>query len=230
MRIMSYNIHSGKNMGNVLDIPAIADVIREIGPDICALNEVRMRTTDVGGLELARVLGEATDMHWRFGRAIDIAGGEYGNAILSCYPVCSSRVVAVPELPVEERIGYYEPRVALECILETPHGPVQAITCHFGLSRREQEEAVKTVISMLREDMPAVFMGDLNIQPDDDLIATMRAKIRDTAGDTPLTFPAREARIKIDYIFASAHFACKEFSVRQTLASDHLPVFVDAQL
>lgn len=230
MRIMSYNIHSGKNMDNVLDIEAIGRVISDLKPDICALNEVRMRTQDVGGRELARDLGEMAGMDWRFGRAIDIAGGEYGNALLSRFPIVSSRVVPVPELPPQEQEGAYEPRAALEAIVQTPQGPVQAITCHFGLSRREKEEAVKTVLSMMRSDMPCLFMGDLNICPDSDLVAQLRARLCDTAGDTPLTFPARNAQIKIDYIFVSSHFSCEPFCTCQTLASDHLPVYVDARL
>ena len=83
---------------------------------------------------------------------------------------------------------------------------------------------------MIRTDMPCVFMGDLNIEPDNDLIAKLRERLCDTADDTPLTFPARDAEIKIDYIFLSNHFACDGLKTQQTLASDHLPVFTDAEL
>jgi len=230
MRIMSYNIHSGKSMDNVLDIPAIANVVKELAPDICALNEVRMRTLDVGGLELAREIADAAGMYWRFGRAIYYNGGEYGNALLSRYPVSFSRVVPVPDVPEEERESRFEPRSVLEAIVMTDAGPVQALTCHFGLTRGEQERAVQTVLSMIRTDMPCVFMGDLNIMPDNDLISVLREHLRDTAGEKPFTFPARNPDCKIDYIFASEHFACAEFVTEQTLASDHLPVFVDAEL
>lgn len=230
MRMMSYNIHSGKNMDNVLDIPAIAQVVKELAPDICALNEVRMRTRDVDGLELAKEIGEAAGMYWRFGRAIDYNGGEYGNGMLSRYPISFSRVVPVPNVPEAERERRFEPRSVLETIVLTDEGPVQALTCHFGLTRGEQERAVATVVSMLRTDMPVVFMGDLNIQPDNDLIAVLREHICDTAGAEPFTFPARNANIKIDYIFASEHFACGEFTTVQTLASDHLPVYVNAEI
>ena len=230
MRMMSYNIHSGKNMDNVLDIPAIAQVVKELGPDICALNEVRMRTRDVGGLELAKEIGEAAGMYWRFGRAIDYNGGEYGNGMLSRYPISFSRVVPVPDVPEEERERRFEPRSVLETIVLTDEGPVQALTCHFGLTRGEQERAVATVVSMLRTDMPVVFMGDLNMLPDDDLIAVLREHICDTAGAEPFTFPARDANSKFDYIFASEQFACGEFTTVQTLASDHLLVYVDAEI
>lgn len=230
MRVMSYNIHSGKSMDNVFDMPSILKVIRGQAPDICALNEVRMRTTDVGGMELARYLGEGLSMNWRFGRAIDIAGGEYGNAILSRYPILSSRVVPVPELPPEERVGYYEPRAALECVLETENGPVRAITCHFGLSVREREEAVKTVLGMIGKDMPCMLMGDFNAEPNDPVLAPIREALCDTAGDAPLTFSARSPKIKIDYIFTSKEFACGPLRAPKTLASDHLPIVADMTL
>ena len=183
-----------------------------------------------GGLELARVIAEDVGMDWRFGRAIDIAGGEYGNAILTRLPILSSRVVPVPELPPRDWEYLYEPRAALEAILMSPDGPLQVITCHFGLNRAEQEAAAETVLSMLRTDIPAVFMGDLNIQPDSDLIAALRGMLCDTADRLPCTYPARHADIKIDYIFASKHLHCSALQTVQTLASDHLPVFADAQL
>ncbi len=230
MKIMSYNIHSGKNMDNVLDIPAISAVIGAEKPDVCALNEVRMRTTDVGGLELARVLGEDNGMQWRFGRAIDIAGGEYGNAILSRWPILESRVVPVPELPPQQRKRHYEPRAALECVVETPEGRVRVITCHFGLNEDEQQAAVETIVSMLSDDLPTVFMGDLNVTPKDPVLEPIRARLRDTAGETPLTFSAREPFEKIDYIFLSREFTAGPLETRQTLASDHLPVVVEARL
>ena len=217
-------------MDNVLDIPAISAVIGAEAPDICGLNEVRMRTRDIGGIELARVLAEDNGMQWRFGRAIDYNGGEYGNAILSRWPIVESRVVPVAELPPETQARHYEPRAALECIIETPQGRVRAIVCHFGLSHEEQVEAVKTIVSMLEGDLPTIFMGDLNVTPEDPVLAPIRAILQDTAADTPLTFSAREPFEKIDYIFLSRHFAAGRLETRQTLASDHLPVMAQADL
>ena len=230
MRIMSYNIHSGKNMDNMLDIAAIGEVIRGLAPDICALNEVRMRTKDIDGREIAPELADMTGMYWRFGRAIYFNGGEYGNAMLSRYPISFTRVVPVPDVPEGEREKRFESRAVLEAIVLTDKGPMQVLTCHFGLSRGEQERAAETVLSMLRTDMPCALMGDFNIEPDNGLIAKLRERLCDTAGDTPLTFPARGAGIKIDYIFLSNHFSCDGLKTQQTFASDHLPVFTDAEL
>lgn len=230
MRIMSYNIHSGKNMDNELDIRSIGDVIAEIGPDVCALNEVRMRTDDVHGVEIAKVLGEQCGMQWRFGRTIYIANGEYGNGMLSRFPIVSSRVVPVPDVPQGERERRFEPRAALECIVDTGKGKMQVITCHFGLSHAEQVNAVETILSMISPDMPTVFMGDLNATPDDGVLVPLMQALRDSGTDKPLTFSARSPFEKIDYIFTSEEFAPAQLQTVKTEASDHLPVYIDTEL
>lgn len=231
MRIMSYNLHSGKSMDNVFDMEAIADVIAELKPDICALNEVRMGTTDVGRMSMAPWLARKLDMEWRFGRTIYIAGGEYGIGMLSRFPIISSRVVPVPDLPQDERARRFEPRAVLECVIDTGKGKIRAVTSHFGLSLGERHNAVETVFGLIDEDekLPTVFMGDLNAEPDEDTIAMLRERLNDTAGDTPLTFPARGTNIKIDYIFTDG-FEKAELKTYETLASDHLPVYIDTDI
>ena len=227
MRIMTYNIHSGRNMSNVFDIGPIGDVISEIGPDICALNEVRMRTADVQGLELARVLGEKCGMEWRFGRTIDINGGEYGNALLSRWPIIETECVDVPDVPAERRIRHFEHRGALSCVIDAPQGRLQAIVCHFGLSAEEANNAVETVISLKRGDMPVILMGDFNITPDSGYVRRLRAVFTDTAGEKPLTFSAADPHSKIDYILTAGGLVAGQLNTKKTLASDHLPVFCD---
>ena len=229
MRIMSYNIHSGKDADNVLDMNGIIEVIRKLAPAVCALNEVRMGTTDVKGAYLAKDAGEALKMEWRFGRAIDIAGGEYGNAILSKYPITASRVVPVPEVPAERREKRYEPRCVLECDVAAPMGELRVLTCHFGLSDEEARLACDTVLALLAEDArPAVFMGDLNLQPDSPIIARLRTALTDTGDMLPLTFNAKAPTIKIDYIM-SRGLSLGRLQTYATTASDHLPVFADEE-
>ena len=40
LRIMTYNIHSGRDAWGRLDLAAIGEFIRTLNPDILALNEV----------------------------------------------------------------------------------------------------------------------------------------------------------------------------------------------
>ncbi len=231
MRIMTYNIRSGRNMENVLAPEEQIKVIKGLAPDICALNEVRVHTTDVGGMDIAAEYGEKLGMEHRFARTIDINGGEYGIAMLSRYPIVSSRIVPVPDLPEEERGRRFEPRTVLACEIDTPEGRLCAITSHFGLSDGERKNAAATVLSLVSEtDMPVVFMGDLNAKPGDAVIESLRAALYDTAGDTPLSFPSSGPEIRIDYIFTSRHFKKADMQTFATQASDHLPAYIDTGL
>ena len=82
LRIMTYNIHSGRDAWGRLDLAAIGEFIRTLNPDILALNEVRMGTSDVNGDEQARTLAAQLGMHWTFAPAIPYRGGQYGIAVL----------------------------------------------------------------------------------------------------------------------------------------------------
>lgn len=230
MRIMSYNLQSGKRLDGVLDIDGQAAVIAALKPDICALNEVRMGTIDVNGAYMANCISDKLKMHSFFGKSLDINGGMYGNALLSRYPILAARCVDVPDTPIEEcERDDCEHRVAVECILDTPAGKLRAIACHFGRNHKEAEKACDTVLRLAKDDMPTVLMGDFNIQPDDALVARLRERLNDTAADTPLTQPSDMPEIKIDYIFTSRDIRSLPMKAYDTTASDHLPVYTDIE-
>ena len=230
MRIMSYNLQSGYRLDRTHDIDGQAAILAALRPDVCALNEVRMGTKDVDGCFMADYIAGKIGMNSFFGKALDINGGMYGNAILSRYPILTARCVDVPDTPIEEceRDGR-EHRCAVECILDTPNGKLRAITCHFGLNHREAEHACETVLSLIKDGMPTVLMGDFNIQPDDVLVAKLRERLSDTGTELPLTQPSDTPEIKIDYIFTSKGIQAAPMKTFDTTASDHLPVYTDIE-
>lgn len=85
LRIMTYNIHSGRDAWGRLDLAAIGEFIRMLNPDILALNEVRMGTSDVNGDEQARTLAAQLGMHWTFARH-----SLSGRAVRHCRPFAFS--------------------------------------------------------------------------------------------------------------------------------------------
>ena len=113
LRIMTYNIHSGRDAWGRLDLAAIGEFIRTLNPDILALNEVRMGTSDVNGDEQARTLAAQLGMHWTFAPAIPYLGGQYGIAVLSRFPIVRTDFWPVKPVPVEQREKYYEDRAPL---------------------------------------------------------------------------------------------------------------------
>ena len=83
-------------MDGKIDLERIAHIIRTVTPDLVALQEVDKKTRRVDGVDQATVLGKLTGMNSVFGKAIDFSGGEYGNAVLSRFPLQNIKVHLLP--------------------------------------------------------------------------------------------------------------------------------------
>ena len=220
--VMTYNIRSGKNMAGDLNIAYAAQVISDMAPDLVNVNEVRNRSADVGRANQAQQLGDLLGMSWRFGKSIPFMGGMYGNAMLSRYPVLSSEVVHIPDIGPQ-----FEHRTVFKNVLDIQGQTLTLLGSHFGLSAAEQENGVKTVLSLAEKiDGPIVLMGDLNTRPDDPVLAPLYEVFTDCFGGavTPHTYPAISPEIKIDYIMVRGLTVLNALSI-SSLNSDHLPLF-----
>lgn len=229
MRLMTYNIQSGRDAYKTLDLSKCEGTIKEFDPDILALNEVRMKTLDVGDTEQARALAENLHMHFFFAKAIDYNGGEYGIALLSKFPIKNAQAIPVPPLPLEKRAARYEDRVLLKAELDVNGKTVFVFVSHFGLSNAERESATALFEKeIVKIDDPAIFMGDLNMRPDDALISKIKTHITDLSeNETFMTHHTLTLEDRIDYIFASRHFTCNRIFSPYSTASDHLPIVAD---
>ena len=226
LKAMTYNIRSGRNLAYDLNLEHAASVIRSVQPDFVTLNEVRSHTVDVGPINQAHELGRLTGYYPVFAKAIDILGGEYGNAFLSRLPVLETQIVHIPD--PEERPGdyHYEHRCILRCVLMAGDERITVFSTHFGLAPGEQTNAVNTLLGLLKnESGPVVMMGDLNATPDAPVMKPLLAALQDTAaGCDLLTFPSDVPDRKIDYILYSAHFRCENLHSINTQNSDHRPL------
>lgn len=250
LKVMSYNLQSGRNYGGVLtrNYDWQIEVIRHAMPDIVGLQEVGKHPS--AGFPLYPMEGYPTeyiakelDMHSYFAKSILVEGKyPYGNAVLSKYPIKSAKTVMVPDPVKQEKNGYYETRSVLVAELDVLSG-ITVLVSHFGLMDEEKENAVQTVLQILQDiKTPVLFMGDLNMKPDDKILQPIFGALQDTANGalTPVTWPSdvdkttgkgrkrpQEEVRKIDYIFASEHFKVKNVETLQSRASDHLPYVVD---
>ncbi len=226
MKIMTYNVQSGRDAWGQLHLDGTAETINRLSPDICGLNEIRVNCRDSENIDQAEYLGQKTGMEAHFAKAIPLLDGEYGIGLLSRYPVSEFKVHPVPDVPAEEREkGYYENRVIYRAVVKTPDGDVAVFGSHFGLTRPERVYATRLLLSLVKEEtLPVIFMGDLNMEPGDELIKQISAELTDlNRNPTYLTHHVLNAHNTIDYIFvrnldykpARAFFSC---------ASDHMPV------
>src|SRR5687767_5509044 len=121
IRVLCYNIHHANppSKPNLIDMAAIAHVIKQQEPHLVALQEVDVRTERSGKtLHQAEELGRLTGMTAYFAKAIDYGGGEYGVAILSKYPM---EQMSINPLPTAEGTNG-ERRTLATAVITVPGG------------------------------------------------------------------------------------------------------------
>jgi endonuclease/exonuclease/phosphatase family metal-dependent hydrolase len=237
IRVLCYNIHHANppSKPDVIDIAAIANVIKQQEPHLVALQEVDVRTERSGKtLHQAEELARLTGMRAQFFKAIDYGGGEYGVAILSKYPMDQ---VSNHPLPTAEGTNG-ERRTLGTAVITLPDGKkfLFAVT-HLDAQRNDTNRVLQQtkIAALLKaQTLPVVLAGDMNA-----VAGTGSMNIHDCyftrscITGCPFTIPVINPNKTIDYI---SYAPAEKFTVLQhkvipeTYASDHLPVFAVLQL
>ena len=240
LRVMTYNIYGARatSPANAADLDAIAEVIRRQNPDFVTLNEVDVFTDRTGkDVHQARDLAEKLGMEWHFSKAIDRDGGEYGDAVLSKYPILEKRSYRLPcaaEQPGEDRSL---------CVIrvQIDGKDLYVASTHLDHLSGDASRLVQaTEIRRIRDtelEGDLILCGDLNAIPSSNVIATMTSFLTNTGPIDQYTFPSDDPSRKIDYIMYAPieHFGvqnCQVVSrgdqqVDGVDASDHRPVIAD---
>lgn len=243
LRVMTYNIYGARatSPANAADLDAIAEVIRRQNPDFVTLNEVDVFTNRTGkDVHQARDLAEKLGMEWHFSKAIDRDGGEYGDAVLSKYPILEKRSYRLPcaaEQPGEDRSL---------CVIrvQIDGKDLYVASTHLDHLSGDASRLVQaTEIRRIRDtelEGDLILCGDLNAIPSSNVIATMTSFLTNTGPIDQYTFPSDDPSRKIDYIMYAPieHFGvqnCQVVSrgdqqVGGVDASDHRPVIADIRI
>lgn len=233
LRVLTYNIHAGKDTAQLDNLQRVAAVIDTANADIVLLQEIDRRTRRANGADHFDELKRLTRMHGVFGKALDFQGGDYGIAVLSRWPLDSIQVLPLAVDTIRDRTAStHEPRVALHVRIVTPAGPVDVINTHLdagapGLYRRQELIGALAHMKQKTGQVPLLFGGDLNARPATDEILALSFVMTDaftTCGTGPgESFPAHAPDRRIDYIlFQRAR--CISARVLETQASDHRPL------
>lgn len=228
LRVLSYNIHHGAGMDGKLDLERIARVINDTGADLVALQEVDRGVKRTEGIDEPAVLAELTGMHAVFEKNIDFQGGEYGNAVLSRFPVEHYRNHPLPQSVPGEQRGM------LEVHITVAGRPIVFYATHFDYHGDDGERLAS--VKMLRELLEAgdaqtaIVAGDLNALPDSRVMDRVRECLVDTYDPETgpgHTFPANEPDRRIDYILHTPGAGLETLECRvidEPVASDHRPL------
>ena len=219
IRVVSYNIRHGHDVG--LDMSLIAADILSVGADVVGLQEVDVETSRVHGRdtlsELAHALGWE---HYAFCRAIDFAGGGYGTAILSRFPIVSFDQTHF-DVPTPR-----EGRAVGHAVIEAHGERVDFFNTHLSYESDELRAGQFAALADLVAKYPAwVLTGDFNTADLGCFAVFDKASLANP--NRYPTFPASGEGI--DNIVCNAPWRITDTGVLQNHHSDHVLLWAGLQ-
>lgn len=223
--IMSYNIRNGKGLDDVTDYQRIANVIMREAPDVVALQELDSVTNRSKGVDVLKEVAGRTLMHYVYGASIDYDGGKYGLGMLSKERPLKHYSVVLPGREEQRQLLVVEfARYVVGCT-------------HFSLTEEDRRLSVEVIRrEAARQKKPFFLAGDLNAQPESEVIKGLQKDFDLLSNVKQMTHPANAPKICIDYI---AYFKNKDenreqrpftvlsnYVAGEPVASDHRPIVV----
>jgi endonuclease/exonuclease/phosphatase family metal-dependent hydrolase len=228
---MTYNIRHGEGLDGRVDLERIAAVIRNERADIVALQEVDKGVERTNRLDLPEELARLTGMTCIFSNNHAYQGGEYGNALLTRFPVVRWTNHHYRMLRPGEQRGL------LQAVLDVRGRRLVVLNTHldFRADDSERWSSVQEIEETVRQyrDLPVILAGDFNDVPDSRVWRRLAETFDDAwslAGDGDgFTIPADNPQRRIDYIRLSKYggLVARRAWVPDTDASDHRPVVVE---
>lgn len=221
VRVLTYNIHHGEGVDGKLDLQRIAKVITAVEPDLVAVQEVDQKVERTGKVDQPAKLAELTSLNGAFGGNFKFQGGDYGNLVLSRWPIDKQRNHKLPSLRDGEPRGVLEVEVALP----GDAGSLCLLATHLDHRQDEAERiASAKVLNELKTPSLALLAGDLNDVPDSRTLETLRRHWT-VSNEKPLpTIPVGKPDRQIDYVLfkPGARWRVVETRVlEEAVASDH---------
>jgi endonuclease/exonuclease/phosphatase family metal-dependent hydrolase len=234
VRVVTYNIHRSRGLDRRTRPERIAAVLAAIEPDVVALQEV------VGpGLETSghiEEIGAALGMGWIMAPTRELRGHQFGNAVLSRFPVREHSQHDLSWKTCEPRCGQ---RVAVDV---GGQGLLQIYNVHLGtalLERRYQAPRLAGWVHDRRVSTPKLVLGDFNEWARRGVVAQAlerRLQSLDLYGHLQRrrTYPGFFPLVHLDHIYYEGDIAVRQITLPRTrlalVASDHLPLVADIRV
>jgi endonuclease/exonuclease/phosphatase family metal-dependent hydrolase len=222
LRVVTYNVHKCRGMDGRTSATRIAAVLREIGADVLALQEVLEHQAEAisAELELPFVLGE-NRKHRGYG---------YGNVVLSRCPI---RAMRNYDLSVRGR----EERGCLRADIDLGGSVLHVFNVHLGtalIERRTQGRKLiaPELLSDVSLDSPRIVLGDFNEWTTGLATRLLRSHMESADMRAHLirarNYPGILPFLHLDHIYYDPVLRLEKLTLCRTrkalVASDHLPL------
>ncbi|WP_296806906.1 endonuclease/exonuclease/phosphatase family protein [Thiocapsa sp.] len=222
LSLATYNIHACIGVDGRFDPHRTLKVLRELGADLIALQEVEHHAVE--GRDLLDFFADGLDMAAIAGPTLLRGDRHYGNALLTRLPVSHINRI---DLSLPRR----EPRGALDVQLEWGGRRIQVVATHLGLRLGERRRQVRLLLELFEGssvDLSAL-LGDLNEwQLWGGALGWLRRHFTDGCGRAPRTYPGRFPLFALDRVWVRPADGLLGVQAHRThlarRASDHLPL------
>ncbi len=232
LRIATYNVHKCKGLDGRTQPGRVASVLKNLKPDIIALQEV------VGsgprGIGQEQEISEDLGMKSVMAPARLIHGHYYGNALLSRFPIQSQVLFDLTQEGLE-------PRFCQRVDILVKGHPVHFYNVHLGTSRTERARQAKKLIPFLSDpsvEGPKILLGDFNEWIKGPATRTLCDNFQSLDLlpflTWPKTYPGIFPVLHIDHIYYQGRVKVLNVQAPRTwltmISSDHMPIVAELRV
>lgn len=234
LTIVTYNINHGKGIDGLYSSIRIARTLAQYDPDLIALQDVDMGTNRVNQDLQVEIIAKHLEMFYLFGKTVNYIGGEYGNAILSKYPIISSQNSDISPHNAPEK------RRLLRATVDLGFKTLKFYSTKFGIMDDEiiyNSERIGKFINRMDPGYPVIFGGDFGVKPYSLLLKDLMNTLIDLGtrfNNQSTTYPTILMSRRLDYILINKYVEPMEYLIPvdslSTISSDHLPVVAKVRI
>jgi endonuclease/exonuclease/phosphatase family metal-dependent hydrolase len=210
----------------------VAEVLREVDADVIALQEV-IGAGPTGRSHIEEI-GASLGMGWVMAATRQLRGHQFGNVVLSRFPIASHCQHDLSWKTCEERCMQ---RVDVDVHGRTLH----VYNVHLGtaiLERRHQAKRLATIVSDRHVTGPKIVLGDFNEWMRGLTTTLLSEKLKSVDLTQYMrrrrTYPGLFPILHLDHIYYDGPLEILHIEVYRTrrslVASDHLPLIADIRI
>ena len=234
LTIVTYNINHGEGIDGLYSSIRIARTLEQYEPDLVALQEVDMGTNRVNQDLQVEIIAKHLEMFYLFGKTVNYIGGEYGNAILSKYPIISSQNSDISPHNAPEK------RRLLRATIDLGFKTLKFYSTKFGIMDDEiiyNSQRIGKFIKRMEPNDPVIFGGDFGVKPYSLLLKDLMYSMIDLGtrfNNQSTTYPTMLMSRRLDYILINKYVEPVEYLIPldslSTISSDHLPIVAKVRI
>lgn len=224
--VLTVNLHMDDSTDVRAGTRRIADVIRELNPDIVALQGIRRSVVLSETFDALTSLSDLTGMTYAFGETRADHKNRYGNGFLTRHPILEESNTVYPEAGKSHN-------GLLRLVLDVKGNEINVMTTHLGVGTGERDIAELRDLFRLNES-PRLLFASSDRLSGDELTGPLRGVLDDAwkqAGAGPgFTFPADGPDRRMDFVFFNSGrpgFRAVAARILEAETPMHLPLIVE---